>query len=140
MNQILLLTTVMLMEILSGAEVDLFIPSFPEIKSHFNVSTVWLEALLSANFIGSCLSLFFVGALADKYGQKPIILIGLAIFIIGSSFCSFGSNYNFLLIGRFLQGIGISAPAVLCFLIIADNFPLKNNNVQITMQNFSAMI
>ncbi len=51
--KIMLLITVMLMDILSGAEVDLFIPSFPEIKSHFNVSTMWLEALLSANFIGS---------------------------------------------------------------------------------------
>lgn len=123
--KIMLLTTVMLMDILSGAEVDLFVPSFLEIKTHFNVSTVWLEALLSANFIGSCISLFFVGSLADRYGRKPVILTGLMIFIIGSIFCSFASGYNFLLIGRFLQGLGISAPAVLCFIIIADFYPLK---------------
>lgn len=42
--KIMLLITVMLMDILSGAEVDLFVPSFPEIKTHFNISTIWLEA------------------------------------------------------------------------------------------------
>ena len=133
--KIMLLTTIILMDILGGAEVDLFVPSFPEIKSHFNVSTVWLEALLSANFIGSCISLFFVGDLADKYGRKPIILIGLIIFIIGSSFCAFSLNYNFLLIGRFLQGFGISAPAILCFIIIADLFPLKKQQYYIGVLN-----
>jgi len=123
--KLMLLTTVILMDILGGAEVDLFVPSFPEIKNHFNVSTVWLEALLSVNFIGSALSLFFVGGLADRYGRKPIILLGLMIFIIGSILCSFSSHYNFLLIGRFLQGIGVAAPATLCFLIIADLYPIK---------------
>jgi MFS transporter, DHA1 family, multidrug resistance protein len=135
MNKILLLTTVILLDILSGAEVDLFVPSFPEIKDHFNVSTAWLEALLSANYMGSVLSLFFVGGLADRMGRKPIILIGLLIFIIGSSLCSFATNYSFLLIGRFLQGIGISAPAVLCFLIIADNYPIKKQQYYIGMLN-----
>ncbi len=135
MGKILLLITVILMDILSGAEIDLFIPSFPEIKTHFNVSTVWLEALLSANFIGSCMSLFFIGSLADRHGRKPIILLGLTIFIIGSIFCSFALEFNFLLIGRFLQGIGISAPAVLCFLIIADNYPLKKQQYYMGVLN-----
>lgn len=125
----------MLMDVLSGAEIDLFIPSFPEIKTHFNVSTVWLEALLSANFIGSCISLLFVGNLADKIGRKSIILLGLLIFIIGSSFCTFASNYSLLLIGRFLQGLGISAPAILCFIIIADLYPLKKQQFYMGILN-----
>lgn len=135
MSKMLLLVTVILMDILSGAEIDLFIPSFPEIKTHFNVSTVWLEALLSANFIGSCMSLFFVGGLADRYGYKTIILIGLVIFTIGSSFCSFTLGFNFLLIGRFLQGIGISAPAILCYLIITDNYAIKKQQYYIGILN-----
>jgi len=128
MNQafarVMVLVTVILMDILGGAEVDLFVPSFPEIKSHFNVSTILLEALLSVNFLGFCLSLFFIGGLADRYGRKPIILLGLVIFIIGSGLCSLASSYNFLLMGRFLQGFGVAAPATLCFLIIADSYPI----------------
>ena len=123
--KLMLLVTVILMDILGGAEVDLFVPSFPEIKSHFNVSTILLEALLSVNFAGFCLSLFFVGSLADRYGRKPIILLGIVIFIIGSGLCSMASSYNILLMGRFLQGFGVAAPATLCYIIIADSFSLK---------------
>ncbi len=121
----MLLFTVILMEILAGAEIDLFVPSFPELRSQFNLSAVWLEALLSVNFAGYCLSLFLVGSLADRYGRKPIILLGLMVFIIGSFFCLWEASYNFMLIGRFLQGVGVAAPAIISFLIIADSYPLK---------------
>ena len=117
--------TIILMDLLAGMEFDLFVPSFPELQSQFNLSPFWVEALLSVNFAGYCLSLFFVGSLADRYGRKPIILLGLMVFIIGSLLCLGASSYEFLLVGRFLQGVGISAPAILSFLIIADAYPLK---------------
>jgi len=121
----MVLITIILMDILSGMEFDLFVPSFPELQSQFNLSPFWVESLLSVNFAGYCLSLFFVGGLADHYGRKPIIVMGLLIFIIGTLLCLWGASFQFLLVGRFLQGIGIAAPAILSFLIIADAYPLK---------------
>ena len=113
------------MDILSGMEFDHFVPSFPELQNQFNLSDFWVEALLSVNFAGYCLSLFFVGGLADHYGRKPIILLGLMTFIIGTLLCLWASSYQFLLVSRFLQGVGIATPAILSFLIIADAYPLK---------------
>lgn len=113
------------MDILAGMEFDLFVPSFPELQSQFNLSPFEVEALLSVNFAGYCLSLIFVGGLADHFGRKPIIVIGLLIFIIGSILCLWAPAYSLLLVGRFLQGGGIAAPAILSFLIIADAYPLK---------------
>src|SRR5437016_10875690 len=113
----MLLLTVILMDLLAGMEFDLFVPSFPELQSEFNLSAFWVEALVSVNFIGYCLALFFVGSLADRYGRKPIILIGLMIFIVGSVLCLWGLSYEFLIVGRFLQGVGVAAPAILSFLI-----------------------
>lgn len=121
----MVLATIILMDILSGMEFDLFVPSFPELQSQFSLSAFWVEALLSVNFAGYCLSLFFVGGLADHYGRKPIILMGLMTFIIGTLLCLWGASFQFLLVGRFLQGVGIAAPAILSFLIIADAYPLK---------------
>ncbi|MBY0545595.1 MAG: MFS transporter [Gammaproteobacteria bacterium] len=62
------------MGILAGMEFDLFVPSFPTLQHQFGLSPFLVEALLSVNFVGYCLSLFFVGGLADRYGRKPIIL------------------------------------------------------------------
>src|ERR1700722_2293898 len=121
----MIIATIILMDLLSGMEFDLFVPSFPELQSQFSLSPFWVEALLSVNFAGYCLSLFFVGSLADHYGRKPIILLGLMTFIIGSILCLWAPSYQFLLVGRFLQGVGIAAPAILSFLIIADAYPLK---------------
>src|SRR3990167_4172629 len=123
----MVLATIILMDILSGMEFDLFVPSFPELQSQFNLSPFWVESLLSVNFTGYCFSLFFVGGLADHYGRKPIILLGLTTFVIGSILCLFEQSFNFLLIGRFLQGIGIAAPAILSFLINADTYPISSN-------------
>jgi MFS transporter, DHA1 family, multidrug resistance protein len=83
----MILITVIIMDLLTGMEFDLFVPSFPEIQNQFKLTPFWVEALLSVNFIGYCMSLFFVGGLADRYGRKPIILLGLATFVIGSILC-----------------------------------------------------
>ncbi len=123
------------MDILGGAEMDLFVPSFPELQTVFDLSPFWVEALLSINLVGFCLSLFFVGVLADRYGRKPIILIGLGIFIAGTLLCLTIPSYPLLLIGRFLQGVGVAAPSTLCFLIIADAYPLKQQQFLMAMLN-----
>lgn len=131
MNQsfakIMVLISVIFMDLLAGMEFDLFVPSFPELQSQFALSPFWVEALLSVNFLGYCLSLFFVGALGDRFGRKPIILLGLITFIFGSMLCLWAASYPFLIIGRFLQGVGVAAPAILSFLIIASAFYYGTN-------------
>ena len=124
-SKTLLLSAIILMDMLAGMELDLFVPSFPELQHTFNLTPFLVEGLLSINFLGYCVSLFFVGELADHYGRKPVILIGLLVFIAGSLFCLLVPFYGVLLVGRFMQGAGIAAPAILSFLIIADTYPVK---------------
>ena len=131
----MILFTVILMDLLAGMEFDLFVPSFPALQSQFELSPFLVEALLSINFIGYCLSLFVVGGLADRYGRKPILLLGILVFIIGSCLCLWATSYPLLLVGRFLQGIGIAAPSILSFLIIADLYPLKQQQYFMAMLN-----
>ena len=131
----LVLLTIIFMDLLTGMEFDLFVPSFPELQHQFALSPFWVEALLSINFLGYCLSLFFVGGLADRFGRKPILLFGLSIFVVGSVLCLWAPFYSLLLIGRFLHGVGIAAPAILSFLIIADAYPLKQQQVFMAMMN-----
>jgi len=133
----MILLTVILMDILTGMEFDLFVPSFPELKDFFQVSPFWLEMSLSINFIGYCISLFIVGELADRYGRKPIVLVGLILFVMGSIFCLYANSYYIFLCGRFLQGLGIAAPAILSFLIVADLYTVKKQQFLLSMLNAS---
>lgn len=130
-----ILSAIILMDLLTGMEFDLFVPSFPELQQVFNLSPFWVEASLSINFIGFCLSLFVIGDLADRYGRKPIILLGLFIFNIGSLMCLSEISYAIFLMGRLLQGIGVAAPTILSFLIIADAYPLKQQQALFAILN-----
>lgn len=83
------------------------------------------------------MSLFVVGGLADHYGRKPVILLGLIIFAMGNILCLYPGFYITMLAGRFLQGVGIAALAILSFLIIADSYPLKQQRFLMAMLNGS---
>lgn len=60
--------------------------------------------------------------MSDKYDRKKVILISIGVFIFGSAMSVIAENYSVLLIGRVLQGIGIAAPSILAYVIIADHY------------------
>lgn len=117
-----LIITIIIMEILGGAEIDIFVPSFPDLQTTFDLSPFMVELTLGVNLTAHCLTSLIVGNLGDRYGRRPIILLGLCVFIIGSLFCIFSMAYWQLLLGRFIQGVGISAPVVLSYLVLADKY------------------
>ena len=61
------------------------------------------------------------GSLSDKYGRKPLIALGIVIFIIGSLICAFAQSAQMLVFGRFLQGVGAIGGVVSA--MIADVVP-----------------
>jgi DHA1 family bicyclomycin/chloramphenicol resistance-like MFS transporter len=113
------------MEVLVGAEIDLFVPSFPDLQDNFKISTFMVELLLGVNLVAHCFTALIVGNLGDRFGRRLIIVIGLVIFIIGSILCVFALDYQTLLFGRFLQGIGISGAAVLGYIVLADLYSVE---------------
>lgn len=72
---ILQFITVLIMEILAGAEVDLFVPSFPDLQKAFNLSPFMVELLLGVNLTAHCITSLIVGNLGDKYGRRPILYL-----------------------------------------------------------------
>lgn len=117
--------TIFFMGLLTGAEVDLFVPSLPQMQEQFSLTPFVVELCLSLNLIFHCIACFFVGALGDKYGRKPVIEAGLIVFIVGSILPLIFQNFPMILVGRALQGAGIAGCAVLAYVIIADTFSTK---------------
>ena len=117
-----LIITILLMGILSGAEVDIFVPSFPDLQRTFHLSPFMVELTLGINLVAHCVTALLVGNMGDRYGRRPVIIYGLSIFIFGSIVCVCATAFWQLLMGRLLQGIGISGPAVLSFVVLADRY------------------
>ncbi len=132
--------SILLIGILEGAEIDLFVPSFPELQSVFALTPFMVQFTLGVNLASQCLMSLVVGNLSDRYGRKPVILMGLLVFILGSIVCVFAGAYWQLLLGRFLQGIGISGPAVLLYVVISDGYPLEKQQQLMGILNGSITI
>jgi MFS family permease len=65
------------------------------------------------------------GALSDRFGRKRVFLIGLVVFLIGSTFCGFASNLGWLIFDRVVQGVGAAAlsPGSLSLLVSTFSEP-----------------
>jgi DHA1 family bicyclomycin/chloramphenicol resistance-like MFS transporter len=103
-------------------EVDVSVPSFPDMMRYFATTEEYIQLTLSMNFLGICLSGFFYGALADAYGRRRIMLIGNLIFLLGSVGCMIAETIDVLIIARFIQGLGSSAAGIVVYAIIADYY------------------
>lgn len=110
--------------IIVGAEIDIFVPSFPELQSSFALDPFHVELVLTLNLISYGFASFWAGAWGDRYGHKRVVMGGLMTFIVGSLMCWLGTtSFAILLMGRVIQGIGIAAPAVLCYAWLMDVYP-----------------
>ena len=80
------------------------------------------QLLITMIFLGFGIGPMFFGPASDSFGRKPLIYIGFSIFIVASIICVFSQNMTVMIIGRILQGIGLSSPRILSIAIIRDKF------------------
>lgn len=99
---------------------DIFLSGMPQIQHDFNVANA--GTMLSAYLLGLALSQLFYGPLFDYFGRKPMLFVGLLIFIVGTLVVIFAPTYDDILIGRFIQAIGSCSAAVASVAIVRDSF------------------
>ncbi|MCU4675844.1 MFS transporter [Catenovulum sp. 2E275] len=76
-------------------------------------SPMWVGIIIGAYGLTQALLQVPMGLLSDKIGRKPVILIGLTLFAIGSIVAAVSDHVFWVAVGRFLQGMGAIASAVL---------------------------
>lgn len=106
----------------AAIEIELSLPSFPDIARAFSVSEEVIEGTISLNFLGFCLSALFYGPLSDRFGRRPILLLGTVLFLIGSISCALAPSIEMILLSRFIQGLGAAGSFVVVFTMIADAY------------------
>lgn len=75
---------------------------------------------LSGFFIGFCVSMLLYGPLSDKYGRKPLLMVGIILYIAASFVSGFVDDIYHLISLRVLQGVGASSGVVISMAITKD--------------------
>ena len=102
--------------------IDMYLPALPTIAREFGAAASLVQRSLAAYFIGIAIGQAFYGPLSDRFGRKPMLYLGLALFMISSIGCAVAQNINALIAFRFLQALGGCAPIVIPRAVVRDHF------------------
>ncbi len=99
---------------------NMFIPSMPGLVRVFETDYATVQLALTLYLFSLAVSQLFVGDLSDRYGRRPVMLWGLALFFLGSVVCMAAPNVDTLILGRMTQAVGGCTGLVLSRSIIRD--------------------
>ncbi|UJF20059.1 Bcr/CflA family multidrug efflux MFS transporter [Vibrio sp. SS-MA-C1-2] len=102
--------------------IDMYLPAMPEIAKDLMTSSGAVQVTLTAYTGGFAIGQLFHGPLADSYGRRPILLIGIFLFTIGAVLSAVSLDINQLTFVRAFQGFAGAAAAVVIQALVRDMF------------------
>ncbi|NOZ43096.1 MAG: multidrug effflux MFS transporter [Alphaproteobacteria bacterium] len=99
---------------------DLYLPALPAIQSYFHTDVTTVQLTLSLYLVVFSVCQLFYGPLSDRFGRKPIILIGTVIYLAGSVVALLAPTIDILIGARILQAVGGCAGVVLSRSMVRD--------------------
>ncbi len=80
------------------------------------------QLIITMIFLGLGIGPLLFGPISDAFGRKRIVYVGFGIFLFASFLCVYAESLQIMILGRILQGIGLSAPRTICIAIIRDSY------------------
>ena len=99
---------------------QIFLPALPAIQDAFSVSAGRAQLVLSSSLVAIAFSALAYGPASDRFGRRPVMVVGLTIFLVGSVICAVSPSIWILILGRVVQAVGGAAGMVLSRAIIRD--------------------
>jgi DHA1 family bicyclomycin/chloramphenicol resistance-like MFS transporter len=106
---------------LNPMAMDIMLPSLPDIGAAFGIANPnRLQTVLSTFLFGFGFGQFVIGPLSDRFGRRPVLLTGMAIYCAASLLAIVAPSFETLLLARAMQGLGTSATRVIATSIVRD--------------------
>lgn len=96
------------------------VPALPLLAATFDRGPAEVQLVLTLYFLGIACGQLFYGPVSDRFGRRPVLLGGVALFLAGTALCVFAGSLEVLIFGRVLQALGGCAGLVLGRAIIRD--------------------
>ena len=106
------------MSAVGPVSIDMYLPGFPAIER--DLAQRGVETTMAAYLIGIAVGQLFYGPISDRFGRKPPLYVGFALYTLGSLGCALASTLPMLMLMRVLQALGGCAGIVIGRAIVRD--------------------
>ncbi|MEM0900651.1 MAG: MFS transporter, partial [Pseudomonadota bacterium] len=105
---------------------NMFVPSMPSIAADLGTSYAAVQLGLSLYLAATAVIPLIAGPISDRYGRRPVLIVGLVIFLVGTVVCTYAETVTAFLTGRLLQTAS-AAGIVLSRAIVRDVYPREKS-------------
>ncbi|HSD74078.1 MAG TPA: multidrug effflux MFS transporter [Steroidobacteraceae bacterium] len=102
---------------------NIYLPALPAVQDAFLASVPRVQLTLSVAFLSFAIGLLVYGPLSDRFGRRPVILVGVGVFTLGTLICFAAPTLDWLIAGRAVQAFGSSAGLIVSRAIVSDLYP-----------------
>jgi DHA1 family bicyclomycin/chloramphenicol resistance-like MFS transporter len=108
---------------LNALALDVMLPALPHIGEALNIEDPnQRQWIITAYLLGFGAAQIAYGTLADRFGRKPVLMVGVGIYTVACFISVFAHSFEAMLAYRVLQGVGAAASRVLATSIVRDRF------------------
>jgi DHA1 family bicyclomycin/chloramphenicol resistance-like MFS transporter len=104
--------------------VDTVLPAYDSIRTSLGLAdgATEITGLITFYLMGNALGLLPAGLLADRYGRRPVMWGGLALYVVGAVGSVLAPSLGVMLVARFVWGLGGAGPRVATLAMVRDEF------------------
>ena len=104
----------------------MYLPALPEMMRDLHISTTQAQLTITMWFLGSASMPLVMGALADRFGRRPTLLVGGVVYVLSTILCALATNEYTLLPPRIIEGAMVSSMMVAGYATIHELYEHKD--------------
>src|ERR1700742_724716 len=129
------ITLLLLVAMTGVAPISLYmlVPALPMLAQNFGSDISIAQMTVSLYMVGIACSQILMGPLSDRFGRRPVLLVGLGLMVVASAACIFAETLPQLIAARFFQALGGAAGMVVSRAIIRDLYSRERISSMISL-------